>query len=289
MRSLPHEAPSPAIAPSRAPAADATGPMIFTPEYYRRMRTLEASGWWNAGMRASAARVLAVAGLPETGRMLDVGCGSGQTMAWFRRLYPGWTALGIDLSAEAVRAARHFGERAVVGSATRIPAADGSFDLILTLDVLQHLPLGGGDRAALAEARRVLRPGGGLFIRTNAQAFPRTEDDRVHDFHKYRTRELATKLADGGFEVVRLSRINALLGLAEIPRELRASRQVGLGYHGILAGAGGAASRSASLKRAWLELEGRLVAQGWRLPAGRTHLAFCRAGAGGDGEGSLSG
>jgi hypothetical protein len=76
---------------------------------------------------------------------------------------------------------------------------------------------------------------------------------------------------------VRLSRINAVLGLAEIPRELRArwaSRTAG--YHGLLAEprSRGAADR---LKRWWLGVEGRAVARGVRLPVGRTILSLCRA------------
>ena len=58
-------------------------PRIFTPEYYARMRDLESVSWWNAGMRDIAARLLDKAQLPENGSVLDAGCGSGQTMAWF--------------------------------------------------------------------------------------------------------------------------------------------------------------------------------------------------------------
>ena len=60
-----------------------TAPRIFTPEYYARMRELETSGWWNAAMRDVAAMLLNDVQLPASGTILDVGCGSGQTLTWF--------------------------------------------------------------------------------------------------------------------------------------------------------------------------------------------------------------
>ncbi|HEX6249903.1 MAG TPA: class I SAM-dependent methyltransferase [Gemmatimonadaceae bacterium] len=256
-----------------------TGPMIFTPEYYARMRALESDGWWNAAMRDVAARLLGLSAIGATGTMLDVGCGSGQTMGWFRSLYPEWEAAGVDVSPEAVAAARQTGAAVSIASALALPFADGSVDLVLTLDVFQHLPLRGGDLAALAEIQRVLRPGGLLLLRTNAQATPRVADDAAASFHKYEPAELDAKLRATGFEILRLSRINGLLGLAEIPRELRAARHRRAGaYSGILADTRREPRWSRELKEGWLRLEGRAVAAGARLPMGRTIVALCRSG-----------
>jgi SAM-dependent methyltransferase len=259
-----------------------SGPRIFAPEYYARMRALEAGSWWNAGMRDVAARLLDVAALPPTGLMVDLGCGSGQTMAWFRARRPGWRAIGFDVAREGLRAA-HDGRAGAVfaGSALSIPLGEGSVDLVLALDVLQHLPLDRGDAAALGEIRRILRRGGGLLLRTNAQAIPRAADDAEYNFHKYTTAELRAKLVRAGFSVERLGRLNAVLGLAEIPRELRARRAATGGYHGLLAQVPRAGVWWRA-KRAWLGLEGRMVAAGWSLPLGRTLLALARADSGSD-------
>ena len=253
-----------------------SAPLIFTPEYYQRMRDLETGGWWNAAMRDVAAHLLRRFPLPERGLLLDVGCGSGQSMAWFLADHPGWRAIGLDVSEHGLASAAEHGLAVHKASALELPIPSGSVDLILCLDVLQHLPLDGGDRRSLAEMRRVLRPGGIAFLRTNAQAFPATTDDPIHQFHKYRTDELRSKIRLAGLEPVRISRINALLGLAEIPRELRMRDREGSGYHGILA-APRDGGRLDALKQAWLRGEGRLVAAGIRLPAGRTLLAVCRA------------
>jgi len=66
-------------------------------------------------------------------------------------------------------------EAVLVGDAKRIPAPDGSFDAVVTLSSIEHFGLGrygdeidlDADRAAAAEMRRVLRPGGLLVVTTS--------------------------------------------------------------------------------------------------------------------------
>lgn len=258
-----------------------TGPMIFAPEYYQRMRDLERDSWWNAAMRDVAAQLLSTVTLPARGTLLDVGCGSGQTMSWFRDAHQEWRTLGLDVAREGLVAAKRIGGEEVFGaSALDLPMPQGSVDAVITLDVLQHLPLGGGDEQALREMHRVLRPGGLLFIRTNAQSWPPTDDDPGYNFHKYGTGELRAKLTRNGFRVRRIGRVNALLGLAEIPREFRAKRVGGEGYVGLLANV---PKRNLAwhAKRGWLRVEGRAVAAGLSLPLGRTLVALAEAVAGG--------
>jgi SAM-dependent methyltransferase len=238
------------------------------------MRELEAGSWWNAAMRDIAGQLLADVRLPATGTLIDVGCGSGQTLTWFTEMFGAWRTLGCDISGDAVQAARRLGFEIAQASALALPYPTASADVVISLDVLQHVPLDGGDLTALGEMRRVLRPGGWLFVRTNAQSFPPSDDDQEFQFHRYDPAELREKLAAAGFVVRRLSRVNALLGLAEIPRELRARRVQSAEYHGILATANGHRSWSSAAKRAWLRVEGEVVRRGVRLPAGRTIVAL---------------
>jgi SAM-dependent methyltransferase len=251
-------------------------PRIFSEEYYERMRRLEEGAWWNAGMRDIASALLATVDLPEIGTLYDVGCGSGQTMTWFIRSHPRWKMSGVDISREAVSAARSAGLSVVTGNATALPYPDLSADLVIAFDVVQHLPLPDGDAVAFAEMKRVLRPGGFLLLRTNSQSYPRAADDPANLFRKYEPHILESRIRAAGLERIFLSRANALLGLAEIPRELRATRREGPGYHGILSAAPGRGGFSGSVKRAVLRAEGSLIAAGRKLPLGRSIVALCR-------------
>jgi SAM-dependent methyltransferase len=250
-------------------------PQIFTPEYYARLRELEATSWWNEGMRDVAELLLHRSRIPDTGVLLDAGCGSGQTMSWFLSRQPGWTAIGLDVATDGLQAARANLLPVCCASALYLPLADGSVDLVISLDVLQHLPLDGGDATALAECFRVMRPGGTLLVRTNAQSFPRTRDDKEFSFRKYEPKRLRRRLTDAGFEILVLGRCNAALGLAEIPREFAAARKQGAGYHGVLAKPNRSAGIAHKLKRGWLRLEGRALAAGLPVPLGRTMFALC--------------
>jgi len=242
------------------------------------MRALEQASWWNAGMRDVAGSLLRKARLPASGLLVDVGCGSGQTMSWFTAERRQWRAIGLDLSLDGLDAASHAGQTVMQASALDLPCKSGCADLVITLDVLQHLPLPGGDVRALEEMRRVIKPGGALLIRTNAQAFPHTNDDSVFNFRKYTPDGLHRALAVAGFDVVALGRVNMLPGLAEIPRELRARRTQSSEYHGILSKPRPAAGWPGRLKRGWLRLEGAGLVAGWQLPFGRTIFALCRLG-----------
>lgn len=253
-----------------------SSPRIFEPEYYARMRALEAGSWWNAGMRDVAEALLREAGLPRQGVLLDAGCGSGQTMTWFGNTWPEWRAVGLDVSMDGLRAALDGGQRGLVGaSALSVPLSDATADLVISLDVLQHLPLPAGTGEALREFHRVLRPGGWLLIRTNAQSWPHAPDDLRFDFHKFTPRELRHHLTAAGFVVHRLGRLNALLGLVEVPREWRARRHGGGTYTGLLSTVP-QRNLAWSVKRAWLRLEGHLVRQGLSLPLGRSILALAQ-------------
>ena len=100
-------------------------------------------------------RLDAVVGPLEPGSALDAGCGEGETLARLACLPRGTTA-AVDLSEEAVRhtAGRIPWANASVASVTELPFEDDSFDLVLCLEVLEHLT---EPDAALEELARVSR------------------------------------------------------------------------------------------------------------------------------------
>lgn len=119
--------------------------------------------------------------------VVDVGGGPGVHAAWLAG--DGYRVHLVDPVPRHVEAARRAGIAAEAGDARALPAADGSYDVTLVLGPLYHL-LERADRArALAEARRVTRPGGlvaAAAIGRYASVFEHTATtllakDRVHD------------------------------------------------------------------------------------------------------------
>jgi SAM-dependent methyltransferase len=101
---------------------------------------------------------------PLAGRsVLDIGCGIGLMHGPF--LDAGLQVTGIDVSGEAVDAARanHPAASYETYDGLRAPFEDSSFDAALAVCVVHHVPPAGWP-GFFAEARRVLKPGGRLFI-----------------------------------------------------------------------------------------------------------------------------
>jgi methionine biosynthesis protein MetW len=94
-------------------------------------------------------------------RCLDVGCGDGRTVGpWL--LQHGCRYVGVDVSEIAVSRAVAFGlDARRIEDASALPFDDGSFDVGLMIEVLEHLF---APHEAVAEMHRVLRPGGVLLV-----------------------------------------------------------------------------------------------------------------------------
>lgn len=104
----------------------------------------------------------AIAALPfATGRVLDLGCAFGFATRMLRRR--GYDAVGVDCSPAYIARARRADPRTtyLVADAAHVPLPDASFEGLLLLDVLEHLP---DERATIAEVARLLAPGGTLAL-----------------------------------------------------------------------------------------------------------------------------
>lgn len=187
---------------------------------YARMYAAEDSHWWYVGMRDATLGLLnghldevtadaRRRGDPCRPRILDAGCGTGGLLTHLKGL--GWAA-GVDLSPEALSWARRRDlPRLAQASVESLPFPDATYDLVTCMDVLYHLQVQ-EDMAALAEFRRVLRPGGWLLVKVPAyEALRGQHDQTVHTRHRYTLDELRGKLETAGFAVERATYANTLL------------------------------------------------------------------------------
>lgn len=117
-------------------------------------------GVHNARFRALKTRQLLDRLTPGPGdRVLDVGSGDGSLLALLTQRY-GVDGVGVDISSTVVERSLQTGfwdHELYQGDAEQLPFLDGAFDGVVSFDVLEHLPHPG---RAIAEAARVLRPGG---------------------------------------------------------------------------------------------------------------------------------
>jgi SAM-dependent methyltransferase len=91
-------------------------------------------------------------GLAPT-RVLEIGVGEGHVMKRVRERFPGVPLVGLDLPDEALSDEwQENGLPCMFGDATRLPFPDGAFDLVLAIEVLEHVPR---PESALAELARV--------------------------------------------------------------------------------------------------------------------------------------
>jgi ubiquinone/menaquinone biosynthesis C-methylase UbiE len=107
-------------------------------------------------------RVALSRALVPSGKVLDVGCGTGRFLSAMPTA--GYELHGIDVSAGMLEEARKRGLDVTEGSSGDMPFADDSFDLAVTFAVLHHLIDPELVRATLREMVRVTKPGGKAVI-----------------------------------------------------------------------------------------------------------------------------
>ena len=159
----------------------------------------------DGGPRRKHAEVLGEL-LPLKGaRVLDVGCGDGAVARLMTRA--GARVTGIECGEEQLaraRAAAAVGDEIYLyGYGEALPLADASFDIVVYFNALHHVPVA-AQGLALAEARRVLKPDGLLYIQEPVAAGRLFEAVRLLDdeteVRAAAYRQIAAARARGDFE-----------------------------------------------------------------------------------------
>lgn len=174
---------------------------------YALMDAVEARMWWYRALHARLLDALA----PVRGRVLDAGCGTGGFLDMLRTRRPDLERIGLEWAQRgATRAAAKAQAPVARGSVNAMPFATGIFDAVVLADVLCH---GAVDpAAALAEVRRVLRPGGRVVVNMPAYAWLLSaHDTRVHNTRRMTARQTGAMLQSAGLRPVRVRYWNTLL------------------------------------------------------------------------------
>ena len=163
--------------------------------------------WYFQGRRAVLRAVIDAVRPPGRLRVLELGCGDGNVLAGFTDL---GEVVGIEPDPELAAAARARGLDVRPGRLPHdLPVPEGWADLLLMIDVLEHLD---DDAAALSAVRRLLRPGGTLVAAVPAYRWLWSRHDTASGHRRrYVRRQLDAVVAGAGFRVERVTYFNTLL------------------------------------------------------------------------------
>lgn len=167
----------------------------------------EATYWWNVSKREMVLSLLRSVQFPkgqrEPGLAVDLGCGAGYAATVFES---NWRVVGVDVSRNALQLCKRRGlKRLCQVDMTHfsLPFKTGSLDLLLALDVIEHVE---DDIHALAECRRILKDGGLLIVTVPAfMALWSPWDEALGHRRRYAASELADKSREAGLSIRKLT------------------------------------------------------------------------------------
>lgn len=178
---------------------------------YQQMAAIENQHWWFVARRQILASILRRINLSSQTYILEAGCGTGGNLDLLSQ-FGHVSAFEPDREAREHACRKQNPNQYDIRDGylpDSIPFESAAFDLVIALDVLEHLD---DDCRCLAALRKHLKPGGwGLFT---VPAFPflwSRHDELHHHRRRYRKAGLAAVLRTAGFENLRIIYFNTLL------------------------------------------------------------------------------
>ena len=185
---------------------------MMNPAEFANIAKSERQFWWYRGMRQILFGILdPLVAKRKIARALDAGCGTGYFAKLVEQRYE-FPAVAIDYGWEGLQYARKLGSKRLAQCDVRaLPFAPGSFDLVLSMDVIVHIPRG-EEMGAIREMARVLAPSGLLAIRVSALDVLRSRHSQfAHERQRF-TRDRLIRCVEGAnLRVLRCTYANALL------------------------------------------------------------------------------
>ena len=201
-----------AFAPSLARESEG-----FEAEYFPRLAKLEAENFWFRSRNRLLIWALKQY-FPNLQNFLEIGCGTGFVLSGLKEAFPNLGLAGSEVFSEGLNfaAARLPGIELFQMDARQIPFRE-EFDVVGAFDVLEHVK---EDEAVLSQMYQATRKGGGILITVPHHPFLWSgSDDFARHVRRYKSGELASKVKNAGFQILRnTSFVSFLLPLLVLSR-----------------------------------------------------------------------
>lgn len=181
-------------------------------EAYQILFNTEESHWWAVSRRrilSSLINKFVDASEVSNKKVLEIGSGTGINLQFFAKKFPLIRGIETDeLALELTR--KRTGINVVSGSLPYdIACEDGSLDVVMLLDVLEHVE---DDKSSVSAIRKKLKDGGSFVLTVPAFMFLWSGHDvMLHHFRRYEKNNLEKILLDAGFKVEYMSYCNTFL------------------------------------------------------------------------------
>jgi len=174
---------------------------------YEKLYKFEQFYWWHVGRRDILNFFLKKFLNKKGIQILEIGCGTGGNLEILSNL---GEVTGLDVSKYALDFCRKRGvNNLALGRAEKTNFPSESFDLILMLDVLEHIK---DDKKAIGETRRILKEGGYFLVTVPAYQFIWSEHDEIlGHYRRYSISDFSKKLEEAGFDIIKISYFVSLL------------------------------------------------------------------------------
>jgi len=176
--------------------------------FYKTYFQLEKENWWFKARRNLIFQIFKKYNIGTDKKILDYGCGSGFLAGQLQA--KGYDVSGVDVSKEAINfgLSRGIKNLSYVGG-TLTNYEGSSFDLILAMDVIEHIK---EDDLAIKELKRLLKPSGQLVVTVPAyQWMWGVQDEVAHHFRRYNMRSVSKLVYLNGFYFLKKSYFNTFL------------------------------------------------------------------------------
>lgn len=173
----------------------------YDPTYFPVLMAIEDRHFWFRARNKVIAALLrqVTSHLSDGYRVLEIGCGTGNTLRVLDQICNRGLTLGMDLFAEGLHFAQQRTDCLLIQGDMHAPPFSKPFHIIALFDVLEHLP---DDVGVLREVHHMLIPGGHIIL--TVPAYPSLWsyfDEASHHCRRYTLQELQNKLVCAGYRV----------------------------------------------------------------------------------------